>query len=123
MAVLLPSADVVVGEGSNPTREFQLKDAYGGAVNITGYAFRLRVYIRTVNASDANVDTELVDASGTIVTAAQGKFKFVLTHAHTSLPAGDYDCEIVAWSSGTVTDPSTERFRGTFTVEGKLEAP
>lgn len=117
-------ADVVVGEGShNARRRWWLENEYGDRVDITGYAFRYRVYRRTKDASENNVDTELFEASGVIETAADGEFYVDFTTSHTNLPAGDYTAELVVWSSGTVTDPPTERYRGTFTVEGKLEAP
>ena len=123
MADLFPGSIVRVGENSRPTRKFQIKDEYGAAVSITGYAFRFRVYIRTRNASDQNVDTEKFDLAGSIVTAAQGKFSFAFTHEHTSLAPGTYRGEIVAWSTGTITDPPTERWAISYVVERALESP
>lgn len=125
MAVLRPSgADVVVSEGTHNTRRyFWIENEYGARVSITSYAFRYRVYIKTKNSSDAWVLTERADVTGTISTAAQGEFYFDFTTAHTGMAEGSYTAELVIWSSGTVTDPPSDRYRGIFTVEGRLEAP
>ncbi len=123
MANLLPSNVVRVGENSRPTKKFQLKDEYGANQSITSWAFRLKVYIRTKNASDNFVDKKLVDVAGTIITASEGKFQFALTHEHTSLAPATYRGEILAWSTGTVTDPPTERYAISYVVERALENP
>ena len=121
---ILPSpASIEVGENTSPVLDFQMFDAYGAEVDITGDAFQLTVRFLDLVYPDDTVTRQSWELAGTIVTAASGTFGFTLTTEHTTLVAGSYPCEIAWWSSGVTTEPPRERFAGTFKIVERLDAP
>lgn len=110
---------IEVGENSLITLNYRLVDAFGDTVDITGDAFYLTVK-RAITDADA---LAWVNFAGVIVTAAEGKFKFDLTPAHTALPPGDWPAELRWWSSGTITEPPEWRRAVTYRVTPRLYQP
>jgi len=94
-----------------------------GVVDITGYAFELVVGFNTVNDDGFLVFTEAFKLTGSIVTAADGTYKFTFTPKETALAPGIYIGEINAWSSGTVTEPPTDSLSFQLTVVERLDQP
>ena len=92
-------------------------------VNITGYAFQLRVRQTHIDDTGELVHTVKFDLAGTIVSATAGTFRFTLTPAHTALQPGTYAAEIVWWSTGTVTDVPTDAWSVDYVVVERLTSP
>lgn len=124
----VPNA-IVVSEYSRPTKTFVWTNSDEGTlqgpdnlVDITGYSFQLRV--RRTPIENTGLGTKLlVDLAGTIVTAAEGTFKFDLTAAHTGLPPGSYPGELLTWTSGATTNPPHYQKAITYTVARALKRP
>lgn len=65
---------IIVYRGdTDPIGPFQLLDADGAAIDITGYSFKF-----TVNSekNPSNTDNQVFTLSGSIITAADGTFQF-----------------------------------------------
>ena len=91
-----PPDRIEVVQGTKPVLTYNLTNfrntlSPNEVIDITGYAFELVVRKRT--------GAEVWALNGTIVTAADGSFKFSLTHVQTFIPVGDYDAEIRWWAS------------------------
>lgn len=82
------------------------------AVNITGYTIKL-----IVKQSAELADTRAwFDLAASIVTAADGSYRFTLTPAHTGIPAGSWPGEI-RWWSGSTDNPPNDAQQISFVVE------
>ena len=121
---------IIVREAEVTTRTYLLLNRDLGdekdpddAVDITGYAFLLRVRRTYIDVNEDLRELEIFTLAGAIVTAVDGEFKFDLTSEHTALVPATYDAEILFWSSGTVTDEPTGHFNVTYTVEERLGSP
>ena len=101
---------------------FALKDRRNeddprAVVDITGYVFKLIV---KRNLEDADADA-FFDLTGSIVSATDGTFKFVLTAAHTSFPPENYVGEIRWWTSAPGTEePPLDSFSVSYSITGKV---
>jgi len=118
-----------VREATEVVRTFILANADIGSdvnpddpVDITAYAFLLRVRRSYLDADGDPQNLVEFTLAGAVVTAADGTFKFTLTTEHTTLVPGQYDAEILFWSSGTVTDPPTGYWNTAYVVEERLGA-
>ena len=115
---------ITVREGSAPgDLTFVLKDRRNevdplAEVDITGYAFKFIVK-PTVDSDD---DEAFFDLSGSIVTAADGEYKFTLNATHTFFLPGTYPGEIRWWSGGapSTAEPPTDSLSVDYVVEPKI---
>ena len=120
----MPSVTIEVHEGTEPgdqtfvMRDFRNASDPTAVVDITGYAFKLIVK-RELDDPDSAC---LFDLTGSIVTAADGTYKFTLTLAHTCMPAGDYIGQIRWWSGGApgTEEQPTDAIDCTYRVIGRV---
>lgn len=113
---------IVVRQNSRPQITKVLKDRRNeddpfGAVNITGYTFKLIVK-RAFTDADSSA---LFDLSGTIVTAASGIYRFTLTSEHTAFPPGVYFGEIRWWDGSVSNNPPLDAIAVRYIVQQAVQ--
>lgn len=104
MNLLPASKTLTIREGAVQAFDFQLLDAYGTYVNIAGYLFELACRFVDFRRDDKTVARQSWTITGSIVTAADGKFRFTFTTTQSQIPPGQYPCEMKVWTGGAVTD-------------------
>jgi D-lyxose ketol-isomerase len=115
--------EIRVREKTAPVLTYKLTSfrnvtAQDTAVNITGYAFRLRVWRFYLDAEKERQRETKFELDGAIVSASAGTFKFTLTAAkHTGLPPGEYFAEIFWNSAGDLDVAPTDGVRVRYIVE------
>jgi hypothetical protein len=115
---------ITVRRVTTPTRTFILTNADlgsendpEGAVDITNYVFKLLVKYDSTPGEFTDAQAA-VDATGAIVTAASGIFKFDLSVHHTNLPPGTWPGEIRFWTSSPASGEPPD---GVLTVDYVVE--
>lgn len=121
--ILIPGPNNTVGEGSKPRLRWRVTDEYGARINLTGFAIRYKIFRRIFDAENEFRDIQEGDVAATISAPTDGEFFADLSYNETIMPPGQYNSEIVLWSSGTITDVPDERFVGLLTIDARLEAP
>lgn len=88
-------------------------------VDITGYAF----YLIVKPDADLADSRAFFDLAGSIVTAAEGTFRFTLTSAHTCLAPGTWPGEIRWFSGGAPATgtPPTDAWSVDYVVEQAID--
>lgn len=112
---------ILVREKSRPTVDFAdntaWKDKAGRVVDITGWTLKLAVK-RLITDPDSQV---LFDLAASIVTAAQGAYKFTLDLSHTAFPPGTYPAEIRVWTSAPGSNPPNDSKTVDFVIESAVK--
>lgn len=115
------SDTITVRYNSSPVITRILRDSRNevdsdAAVNISGYTIKLIVK-QSMDTPDAQA---WFDLAASIVTAADGSYRFTLTPAHTCLPVGTWYGEI-RWWSGDATYPPTDAIQINYVVEDVVD--
>lgn len=85
--------------------------------NITGWVIKM-----TVKRDPIDDDAYAwIDLAATITDAVNGKYKYTLTLAHTSLPVGTWFGEERWWEDGVTTRPPHDRVPFSYTVEKAID--
>lgn len=115
---------ITVRRLTTPTRTFVLTNSDLGdeedpetVVDITNYVFKLLVKY-DVTPGEFTDAQAAVDVTGSIVTAADGTFKFDLAVHQTNLPPGTWPGEIRFWNSTPATGEPPD---GVLTVDYIVE--
>jgi hypothetical protein len=117
----MASETITVRYNSSPVITRILRDSRNevdpdAAVNITGYTIKLIVK-QSAELADSRA---WFDLAASIVTAADGSYRFTMTPEHTSIPAGSWPGEI-RWWSGSTDNPPTDATQILFVVEESLD--
>ena len=121
---LLPSSkELTIREGVVQALDFQYLDAFGTSINIAGYLFELTCRLVDFRRNDKTVARDSWTLTGAIVSASDGKFRFLFTTLESTIPPGRYPCEMKVCTGGAVTDEPDAAEVYSLLVQERMESP